>query len=80
MYSVIISNIDTGSLICKGGKSKMDEGILSEKAADKRREYQRLWYSKNRDKAKEHSRRYWERKALGEGGVDNDAAADGAKQ
>ena len=52
----------------------MDEKTLSEKAAEKRREYKRRWNAENRDKVKEHTRRYWERKVLQEvqaGGTDN---------
>ena len=33
---------------------------LSEAAAEKRREYKRAWNAKNRDKVREHTRRYWE--------------------
>jgi hypothetical protein len=44
----------------------MDEKILAEKAAEKKREYKRQWNAKNRDKVKEHCRRYWERKVLEE--------------
>jgi hypothetical protein len=39
---------------------------LSEHAAEKRRQYKREWNAKNRDKCREHERRYWERKILGE--------------
>jgi len=42
----------------------MIEKFLSEQAAEKRREYKRVWNAKNRDKCKEHTRRYWERKVL----------------
>ncbi|MCL2194930.1 MAG: phosphatase [Oscillospiraceae bacterium] len=41
----------------------MREKTLSELAAEKRREYKRQWYAQNRERAKEHTRRYWERKA-----------------
>jgi hypothetical protein len=44
----------------------MDEKILAEKATEKRREYKRRWNANNRDKVKEHTRRYWERKVLNE--------------
>ena len=44
----------------------MNEKILSERAAEKRREYKKAWNAKNRDKCKEHIRRYWERKVLQE--------------
>ena len=42
----------------------MFEMDLTEKAAEKRREYKRQWCAKNRDKCREHTRRYWEKKAL----------------
>ena len=44
----------------------MDEKFLTKKAAAKRREYKRRWNAKNRDKVREHTRRYWERKVLQE--------------
>ena len=44
----------------------MDRKFLSEDAAEKRREYKRQWNAKNRDRIREHTRRYWERKALQE--------------
>jgi len=50
----------------------MDGKSLTEQAADKRREYKRAWYAKNRDKCREHTRRYWERKVLAENGVKTD--------
>ena len=37
---------------------------VSDKAAEKRREYNRNWYAANRDKVRENTHRYWERKAL----------------
>ena len=49
----------------------MDERSLSEEAAEKRREYKRRWNAKNRDKIKEHVRRYWEKKVLEEGKIDD---------
>ena len=42
----------------------MSEKFLTERAAEKRREYKRAWNAKNREKCKEHTRRYWERKVL----------------
>jgi hypothetical protein len=42
----------------------MNEKILAEKAAEKRREYKRQWNANNRDKVREHNQRYWERKVL----------------
>lgn len=44
----------------------MEEKKLAEKTREKRAEYKRQWYAKNRDKAKEHTRRYWEKKVLQE--------------
>lgn len=44
----------------------MIEKNLAERAAEKRREYKRVWNAKNREKCKEHTRRYWERKVLQE--------------
>lgn len=42
----------------------MTERELKEKAQEQKRAYQRDWYARNRDKAKDRNRRYWERKAL----------------
>jgi hypothetical protein len=44
----------------------MIEKSLEELAVEKRREYKRAWNAKNRDKCREHTRRYWERKVLNE--------------
>jgi hypothetical protein len=44
----------------------MSEKSLAEQAAEKRREYKKQWNAKNRDKCREHVRRYWERKVLKE--------------
>jgi len=44
----------------------MSEKSLEELAAEKRREYKRAWNAKNKDKCREHTRRYWERKVLRE--------------
>ena len=49
----------------------MTDKTLSQKAAEKRREYKRRWSAKNRDKVREHTRRYWERKVLREEGKIN---------
>ena len=46
----------------------MKEKSLAEQAAEKRREYKKEWNAKNRDKCREHTRRYWERKVLKEQG------------
>ncbi len=42
----------------------MIEKELREEAARMRREYQREWRAKNKDKVAANNRRYWERKAL----------------
>jgi hypothetical protein len=53
----------------------MERKILEELAAEKRRAYKRQWNSANRDKVKEHVRRYWEKKVLNEMGEKaNDAS------
>jgi hypothetical protein len=44
----------------------MDEKLLKEKAAEKRREYKRKWYAENKDKARRHTQDYWKRKVLSE--------------
>jgi len=44
----------------------MDKKTLPERAVAKRREYKRAWNAKNRDKCREYTRRYWERKVLQE--------------
>ena len=36
---------------------------LSKAAVAKRREYKKEWNAKNRDKCKEYTQRYWEKKA-----------------
>ena len=36
---------------------------LSEKAKEERAAYYREYYQQNKDKIREHQRRYWERKA-----------------
>ena len=36
---------------------------LTDKAREARNAYQREWNRKNREKVREHQRRYWERKA-----------------
>jgi hypothetical protein len=60
----------------------MSNEALASKAAETRREYKRRWNAEHRDKVKEHTRRYWERKALQEQGQEvqvNDAAANNNK-
>ena len=42
----------------------MSEKELREEAAKMRREYQREWRAKNKDKVAASNRRYWERKAF----------------
>ena len=39
---------------------------LTQAAVEARREYQREWRRKNKDKVKANNRRYWERKAAQE--------------
>ena len=52
----------------------MSEKSLAELAAEKRREYKKAWYAKNRERCKEHTRRYWQKKALQEQGGNSDVA------
>ena len=47
----------------------MDKKTLSERAAEKRREYKRQHYAKNREKYSEYARRYWERQGLKDTGT-----------
>jgi hypothetical protein len=42
----------------------MNEKSLAERAAEMRREYKKTWNAANRERCKEHMRRYWEKKAL----------------
>lgn len=42
----------------------MSEKELQEYAVRMRREYQREWRAKNKDKVAANNRRYWERKAI----------------
>jgi hypothetical protein len=44
----------------------MNKKSIAEQAAEKRREYKKAWNAKNRDKCREYTRRYWERKVLNE--------------
>ena len=41
----------------------MEKLELSETAKEARRKYQHEWAAKNREKQKEYTRRYWEKKA-----------------
>lgn len=41
----------------------MNEKMVNDLATQLRREYQREWRRKNRDKVAANNRRYWERKA-----------------
>lgn len=41
----------------------MSKKEITEAAAEARRQYQKNWYAKNRDKVKTYQQRYWERKA-----------------
>lgn len=52
----------------------MSKKEITEAAAEARRQYQKNWYAKNRDKVKEYHKRYWERKAA------DTAAAKAVKQ
>lgn len=36
---------------------------MNEQAREAQRQYMKLWRERNRDKVKEHNRRYWEKKA-----------------
>ena len=63
---MFLLDFSTRNNLCQGGELKMDRKFLSEDAAEKRREYKRQWNAKNRDRVREHTRRYWERKALQE--------------
>ena len=47
---------------------------LSNEAKEARRAYQREWYRRNKEKAKQRQRRYWERKAAA-AGVDAEVMA-----
>ncbi|MBR0351669.1 MAG: phosphatase [Oscillospiraceae bacterium] len=49
---------------------------MSNDAKEARREYYRKWRAKNKDKQSEYTRRYWERKAEHEKGVQEDAGKD----
>lgn len=49
----------------------MEKKSLEQKVAEARREYKRRWNAKNRDKVREHTRRYWERKVLHEQNAPN---------
>lgn len=39
---------------------------MTEEAKEARRQYRKMWYERNRDKAKEYTVRYWEKKAAQE--------------
>lgn len=41
----------------------MENQVISETAAEVRKEYYREWRRKNKDKVKKHNQNYWERKA-----------------
>lgn len=51
---------------------------MTDAAKEARRAYQREWYRKNKDKAKQRQRKYWERKAAEAG--DNAEVMDGCIQ
>lgn len=46
---------------------------LHEAAANARREYQREWRRKNKDKVAANNRRYWEKKALARKAAEQEA-------
>ncbi len=39
------------------------EQTANERAAEIRREYQKKWRAKNKDRVREYNRRFWEKKA-----------------
>ena len=41
----------------------MDQKTLSSEAIEARRNYKRAWNAKNRERCREYTREYWERKA-----------------
>lgn len=50
----------------RGIKNNLEEkSRLSDAARQKRNEYRREWYRKNKEKQREYMERYWERKAAG---------------
>ena len=51
----------------------MSEKELYEEAVKMRREYQREWLAKNKDKVSANNRRYWERKALARKAAEQEA-------
>ena len=53
----------------------MSKKEISEAAAEARRQYQKAWYAKNRDKVKGYQQRYWERKAASNAADTSEAKA-----
>lgn len=51
----------------------MSEKELREAAVNARREYQREWRRKNKDKVAANNRRYWEKKALARKAAEQEA-------
>lgn len=51
----------------------MSEKELHEEAVKMRREYQREWRRKNKDKVSANNRRYWEKKALARRAAEQEA-------
>lgn len=45
-------------------EKRTQEKGMSEAAKEARREYNRAWIAKNRERRKEYIRAYWERKAM----------------
>ena len=56
----------------------MSKKEITAAAAEARRQYQKAWYAKNKDKVKEYQQRYWERKAASNAA--DTAAAKAVKQ
>lgn len=42
----------------------MDNQKLDEAAKNERREYYRKWRAANKDKVRQHNRKYWEKRAM----------------
>lgn len=53
----------------------MSKKEITKAAAEARRQYQKAWYAKNKDKVKEYQQRYWERKAASNAADTSEAKA-----
>lgn len=53
----------------------MSKKEITEAAAEARRQYQKAWYAKNKDKVKGYQQRYWERKAASNAADTSEAKA-----